>query len=449
MTVYQLLIALKNTPSLKSKEALLRDNSSDILKSYLTLALSPRVVFNVSKAPEQTTEGSIDSTAMVVRRLAHIIQDGLRGKDLESCITECMKNFTKESYYVFSRALEKDLDCNVGSTIVNKVWPGLIPDHPYQGAKSDTTANRVKVGIEKGCMAQEKCDGMYCDMVNAPDGVTVFTRIGNTINMDGQYALLREVSLMPHGVYQGELRVRDLDSGNYLPRHIGNGMIRKGLKGGVIELPELALLTFCAWDYISDKSAWEAGKFSTPYSTRFTALMENVNNVWDSCHVSVVYSRQVSSWPEAANFYGRILARGGEGAIIKRLDGKWKSGKPSWQVKMKVEESCDMLVVGVKPHSKRPGCVGALEVRSFGDEPLMASCGGLMDEAQEHDAAFWVGKVVRMKYNALSPYGRFDHPRVDNGVPPVWDACIRESGSKPNTAEEIKENYKRATGVEV
>ena len=444
MTVYDLLVALKATPSLKTKEALLREHKdNELLKTYLVMALSPTVVYNVSKAPQQQTHGATDQDAIVVRNLIHIAQNQLRGAVLTEYLRGVSDRYTPEAYYVFSRALEKDLDCNVGSTIVNKVWPKLIPEHPYMGAKSDTTENRKKLGIEKGAMAQEKCDGMYCDIVvDGHSPIRAFTRQGQLLNLAGT-AVLNDCRHLTPGVYQGELRVLNFDTSAFEPRHIGNAIVKGGLKGGNITLGDNQTLVFTVWDMVDEKS-WQEGACEAVYGTRFNSLCQALNNIHITA-ISLVRSRQVSAWDSANQFYIEILSSGGEGAIVKRLDGKWKDGKPSWQVKMKVEESCDMRVTGVVPHKKVPGYVGSLEVESGGLYPLRASCGGLMEEAMSHGADFWVGKVIRMKFNALSPYGRFDHPRVDNGKPPVWDACIRAEGSKPNTAATITSNYKRAT----
>src|SRR5690606_28551585 len=56
-----------------------------------------------------------------------------------------------------------------------------------------------------------------------------------------------------------------------------------------------------------------------------------------------------------------------EGTILKEGNGEWKDGKPSWQVKMKLEMNIDFKIVGFQmgtPGTKNENVVSTLLVES-------------------------------------------------------------------------------------
>ena len=64
--------------------------------------------------------------------------------------------------------------------------------------------------------------------------------------------------------------------------------------------------------------------------------------------LSIVETVVVSSFKEAMEHFQDALERGLEGTILKSMDGAWKDGKPTWQVKMKLEMNIDLRIVGFK-----------------------------------------------------------------------------------------------------
>ena len=59
-----------------------------------------------------------------------------------------------------------------------------------------------------------------------------------------------------------------------------------------------------------------------------------------------VESKIVTSFAEAMEHFQDALARGLEGTILKAMDGGWKDGKPTYQVKMKLDISIDFRITG-------------------------------------------------------------------------------------------------------
>ncbi|MBU1040212.1 MAG: hypothetical protein KKF77_03820 [Proteobacteria bacterium] len=158
MTLHTLLTELRSTASLKEKEAIVATyKHHELVKRYLYLTLSPKVLFYTTSTPKQGTVFSCKSDKWLVDTLADIADEKIRGAALAKYLHDVACVTSAEDYEVFSCAIEKDLRCNVGATIVNEVWPKLIEEHPYMGAKSDTADNRV--GSLEGKLSQLRKDG--------------------------------------------------------------------------------------------------------------------------------------------------------------------------------------------------------------------------------------------------------------------------------------------------
>lgn len=158
MRLHTLLTTLRSTDSLKEKEAIVATyKHNELVKRYLYLALSPKVLFYTTSTPKQTLVGDINLSSTVVECLEALHQDKTRGLHLATYLQDISYMMSPEAYEAFCCAIKKDLRCNVGATIVNKVWPKLIEEHPYMGAKSDTADNRV-CSLE-GKLSQLRKDG--------------------------------------------------------------------------------------------------------------------------------------------------------------------------------------------------------------------------------------------------------------------------------------------------
>jgi len=44
--------------------------------------------------------------------------------------------------------------------------------------------------------------------------------------------------------------------------------------------------------------------------------------------------------------FQEMLNQGEEGTVLKALDGAWKDGKPTWQIKFKLEMDMDLRIIG-------------------------------------------------------------------------------------------------------
>jgi len=212
---------------------------------------------------------------------------------------------------------------------------------------------------------------------------------------------LKQLSYLPDCVLNGELTISGME------RYEANGVIasivdieKKRESRTEVETAKkvstftekhgdyqgvLDRIVYTVWDTISIEEYFDK-KSSTSYISRKEKLDYYISCLYDTAGVhfklDLIESRVVKNKQEAVQHFQEVLARGLEGTILKSLDGAWKDGKPTWQVKMKLEINLDLKIVGFnygKKGTKNENVISTLQTES--------SCGLLktnpagMDEA--------------------------------------------------------------------
>jgi DNA ligase-1 len=151
------------------------------------------------------------------------------------------------------------------------------------------------------------------------------------------------------------------------------------------------------WDYLT-LDEWKEGKSSRPYKERFQKI---INNTIIDC----VDYQIVKSLDEAKDFYKKVVANGGEGAVLKNLDNKFKNGTATDNIKMKEEAVAEFRITGFQEGKGRfVGTLGAIEAIS-GDERVITKVSGFTDEVRDY---IWnnrdklLGTIISVKYNGVS-----------------------------------------------
>jgi ATP-dependent DNA ligase len=153
------------------------------------------------------------------------------------------------------------------------------------------------------------------------------------------------------------------------------------------------------------------------------------------------------------NLYANIIARGGEGVILKHIDHRY-GDKTGW-VKVKKQATADVVIMGFIPAKEmskkkgddkatltkyaKAGLIGAIqcgqhdhrvcdhtrasceEAGCFGHEcsgepKEVATVSGMTDDLRaeftKHPKKY-IGKVIEIEHNGREPTGRFRHPRFN------------------------------------
>lgn len=395
---------LRANGSTLTKTDILFDNKSNIdLQMLFKATLEDQINFYIRGSAIDSSPLSGFGTKEMDAPFIQQVIDMLNGRKVtghaaRDWINEQASTLVPEDKVLLTLMLNRDLECKVSGGLVSRVWPDLISEYPCLLA-SKLDAKRIsEIQNHKGVfIVQTKADGGRCNGYNREGDVTFFSRNGKALLTHGVFD---EVMKEFEGyMVDGELLV--YTDGNMNNRQTGNGIFNKAVRQTISE-EEAKNLHFVVWDMVPVEKV-DAGYDETPYLARLEALEEKVKflNKQGFSNISLIFGEKVKCFEEAEAFYQERIKEGLEGAILKYPDLPWENNRSKKMVKMKEEKSADLLCVGWKPHSKRPGLIGSLELETS-DGLLQVSTGsGLNDEDRAKDPDFYVGKIIEMKYNAL------------------------------------------------
>lgn len=397
--LYDKILALQNDNSGNFKIQFLKDNQEDeLLKQFFYLAKNPKIRFWLKQLSvvECAQESSI-SLSEAFSELSVLSDRVVTGNAARDHLATLMSKLDFNDQDIITRIIMKDPNCGVSHSTLNKVWKKLIPVHPYMGAKSCTEDNLKGINFEEGAFVQTKCDGLYADIVYNGDSITWMTRAGNEfLQMSDRINQEVEEMFSLPWVLQGEMRISD-GNGGYLDRKTGNGILNSVQQGKATQ-EELDSIRFTTWDLITLEE-FENEKSDEPYYSRYYTLKDSIN--LKCFYINLVETVKVYSLKEAFEFYKNKLQEGEEGAILKNLDTPWKSGKHKNQVKLKVQESVDLLVVGTIPHKKKEGWIGSLICKSSCNGLYVKVGGGLKDKLRKMAPEEYIGGIVETFSNGV------------------------------------------------
>lgn len=341
----------------KAKE-LAKHKDNQLLKDVIYLAHSPRIKFYIKQIPEYTTIGG-HSLEMAILGLDGLSSRKVTGDKAVDYLRTILSSVDKDDAIVIERIIGKDLKIGMDSGI-NKVIPKLIEETPYQGAKSFSEKGALKLFEKrKVVISQIKADGTYRNAIIRSGEVELISRQGEVSYLEGA-KFLSELSTLEDCVLNGELTI----DGH--KRTIANGMVssimditEKANERGPEETQKkidafeekhgsytaaLNTMRFTVWDMISVDEYFEATS-NIPYDKRFNDLKSYLINR-NLTQVEVVETRYIKTYGEAIEHFLDAQTRGLEGTIIKSSEAGWKDGKPTYQIKMKLEMSIDLRIVG-------------------------------------------------------------------------------------------------------
>jgi ATP-dependent DNA ligase len=393
--IKSILDVISETSGNNAKVAeLKRHLSNDLLKRVLYMACSRRVKFYIKQIPDYATPKGVMSLEDALDSLSVITSRELTGNSAVQHLSKLLSSVSEDDAYVIERIIDKSLKIGLGTTFINKVFKDLIEKTPYMGAISfnEEKVRKLFKGGAK-CKSDIKMDGRYCNAIIQNGEVELVSRQGETTFV-GDATFLKELSEFPDCVLNGELTIR-----GGIERYEANGIIAsvvdiegKREERGPIETSKkidkfekkhgsyegnLKNIQFTVWDIITIDEYFNK-KSTLPYKMRLTKLAI----MPESELVTLVESKIVNSFEEAMEHFQEALKRGLEGTIVKSLEGGWKNGKPTTQIKMKLEITLDLVIksfnYGTKG-TKNEHVISSINVESQCGK-LKTSPGG-MDEA--------------------------------------------------------------------
>ena len=412
------------------------------------------ISFGVKKIPEYSSESnSLDTVSIMDILEKEFVTREITGNAAIERLRDILSN--AEEPEVVERLIKRDARCSVNSTLLNKVFPNLIPEIPCMLAQPMN--EKTLKNIEFPAFSQLKADGMRCITFITSNNVRMFSRNGteiiceplkNTLMTIGQIEenlLSDNVALM----LDGELIC--YKDNKLLDRKTSNGICNKVLKGTASE-NELNLIQMQLWDIVKVDS----NTFNPLEDKSYEARLEDLYSILNMSIFSkleVIPTEIVNSMEEALEHFQKMLSQGLEGTILKNQDAKWSNTRSKDLVKLKEENTIDLLVVDIEEGSGDfEGGLGAI-ICETSDKKLRVRVGtgfsfedrGFVNDLSsgkkvvkqikslEEVSKNYLGKIVEVKYNQIIKSKGKDEmslflPRL---------VCIRNDKSTANSIEEI------------
>lgn len=389
-----ILDQLAKTSSRNDKIKILEANKDNqTLKYFFWLALDPMVTFGIKKIPQPSySEEVCGDLFFNLSRLEPLRSRTLTGNAAIEHLAKILGESDLNDREVIQRVIEKDPKCGVADSSVNKVWPGLVFEFPIM--KASPYDDKSIQSITFPAYSQTKLDGARCALVVRQGTVVALSSSGREIATMNQFDYVKNLN-DGEFVLDGELLVVE-ETGKFMERKKGNGIVNKAVKGTISE-KEAKSLHFVVFDMITMKD-WLAGFCGKSYSKRFASLVSLSDNFRHN--ISIVETKIVETEGKAVSHFKDMLAIGEEGTILKSMESPWENKRSKYQVKMKGIISCDLVVKSVEEGTgKNKGKLGALVCESS-DGLVEVNVGtGFSDKERDLPMKSWVGKVVEVSYN--------------------------------------------------
>ena len=426
MTVYEIIKTLKKTPSTNAKREILREHADNhLFRKVLTHTFDPRITYGIKKIPNYDYVAYDLTLDEAIDELQQLISRERTGNDAILFLQGILETVSEEDAEVIKWIIAKDFKAGFGVSLVNdEMGDFKIYEVPYMGA-TGYSEKRVMDIMKKGrAFSEVKMDGRYlnCVVTNSTN-VFMESRGGKPNPLMG--CLEEEAKTlaahMAHTdvVFNGELMFKGEPD-----RYIANGIIssfvsiaQKEYDGVDISKERVRFekrhgltieeaktrINFVVWDYLPyDKyleKRWD--------ETREIRLAKLKQAVMETGTFEIIEYRVVNSVADAIAHFQEMLARGEEGTILKEWTGIWEDKKPNYQVKMKLEISTDLRIVGFNygtPGTKNENVISSINVESMCGV-LSASPGGISESDMKYiteNMDMLLGKIVEVKSSGTS-----------------------------------------------
>lgn len=351
-SVMEILNELENNSSSNNKLAILkREKGNEVLEEVFHLAYNTTIQFGVKKIPAYSKSSiynvQMDNFDYLKDLLSKLSSRELTGNRAQTAIEYFLSNVRESTAEVFIRILKKDLRCNTGKSLANKVWKGLIPVTPRMGSSSMNEKSLAKMKTFKHLAVELKSDGSYAASV-CNDNSTMLSRNGNPLEIE---CLSKHLSC---GAFDGfALEGEIIYSLDKAEREMGNGIVTKIVKGTASEEEKEAAI-YQVWDCVDVRYYKPKGEYAIPNQERRKLLESMVGSYTSWCKdnnvspkIHIIERKENVTVEEAFEIFEGYVEAGYEGAIAKNMLSNWKdNGKPSWNIKIKRKEPADLKVVG-------------------------------------------------------------------------------------------------------
>ncbi|AND75059.1 hypothetical protein pf16_136 [Pseudomonas phage pf16] len=382
------------TSSRLEKDAIIRSlvgEQAELFKKLAVATYSGAINYYATKYPRPEAHwGNVD-LATALDSLKALTSRQVTGNKALTFLTALESSLSEEDGELLYRVIQRDLRAGFTEGTVNKVWPGLIYEHPYMRCSSFNPKNLAKIKFP--AYSQSKSDGKYTDIVVEDHQLQHMSRQGTVM----PFSLAARDKLFmkyPGYVFMGESLARNED-GTIMPRAEGNGYLDSSDVNP-------ARIVFVLWDMVP-LADWKAGLCKVDYKTRLNTLKRAITEI-NSPDILLSNTKVVNSGAEILEHFKEEVEKGEEGTVIKNQHALWKDGTSPDQIKCKIEFECELKVFQVNEGTgANVGKLGAFGMQS--EEGMVKVFVGTGYKQKEREALFSdaeIGGVWTVKANDIT-----------------------------------------------
>jgi len=472
MSILEILDEIESDSGKIAKQEIIEKYKDDeLLKRVFSLAYNPNIVYGIKIIPDYKTNDEVTVTLSdaldTLDDIANRVHNRTEGT---AAIVEKLKGMNTEDEVIVKRIIDRSLKMGCGISTINKAIPKTIPTTPYMGAQSfgEVKARKLFKG-DKEVEIDVKMDGRYVNIITKNGVTTMVSRQGKNsyvpsknVIQNAKFAsmFITANNSMDDGlVLNGELMIEGVE------RYEANGMLasiisihEKELEGIDVTKDKAKFkkkhmdydkavekIYVTIWDFIPFYHYINDITYYLPRKERLAIIVKSVpvTNEYIRC----VEHKIVKTYDEALAYFKELINRGEEGAILKALDGVWIKGKPANQIKMKLEFTCDLKIVGFNEGSKGSkyeGTLGSFQCESS-DGLLKADPGGIKDAMRDE---FWKTRdalnhsVIEVKCNGISQNSEGNYSLLH----PVF--IVTRDDTTADSLDDIKCNQDMVLGLQ-
>lgn len=317
--------------------------------------------------------------------------DRLRTRQLTgNAAVGAVESFAAKHGNLIKLVCNKDLDCGVRASTINKAWPGLIPQFKVQLAK-EAPLEKLSYPL----LAQTKYDGVRLVITKTEDQVLFRTRNGKIIHLP---EMASRLSTLPNNtMLDTEVTIK---KGLTTDRTKVSGMINSARNGNSINED---ILAFHVFDWLP-LNEFDNAECSNIYQQRLYIAKDIVSNLGVQDTFQIAKTWIVNNIEEVNEIYAQLISEGQEGLILKPQKHKYSFKRSADWVKLKEIKSVDLQCVEYEEgEGKYEGMVGALVCQGIveGKNVTVRVGSGLTDEDRNQHPSDYLGHVIEIKYNSV------------------------------------------------
>jgi DNA ligase-1 len=382
----------------KDKQVILAEYMDDpMMRLVLRATYDPFTTYGIKQIPESKVAGAESFSEDTIHLLTQLFKRELTGNAAKAAIMAEMDILSQVSQTLLTRILKKDLRAGFTAGTCNRVEPGFIFVFECMLAHK-FEEKRIKAWP---VAAEPKYDGVRSLMIWDGTDVTFFSRTGKVFEGMAPIATLikaqlREFNYAPV-VLDGELT----DKGNQFNKIVGD-VHKKDFEASDAVFFVFEAIALADFQNDSDTRLYRERRMA------LAGMFERIG-LTRLANVKIAPVRVMQSVKQINDWATDIMQAGGEGLIVKPLDGLYEKKRSYNWLKIKGKGHLDLLIVGTEQgEGKYADMIGKLIVDFNG--VLVGVGSGLSDDIRAQDPEQLIGRMCEVSYHEVTPDLSLRHP---------------------------------------